>query len=1091
MPVAVRARTPKSPQSDPKFQKVISRLNQGSARLRQHPPAAKKATEAQAAALAPPKEKLVGAQAKQVDKMKDAKAGKPDPNSFLAMLRAEIEKVMPQNLEGADNFMQGGEKEQMQGAVTGKVNAQKDDATRDVKQSAKQPPDPNSVQGKPVTPLPGEPAPPTPQVNAGEGMPDAKPDAEISQQQNKVDADQKLKEAEVTPVQLKKANDPRFSAVLDAKTKVEKTADAAPGKYRATEKGVLALAVNAASGDSKRGVAALMGVKHRSGTNVRSRQSAAKERDEKRRKEVTDNIERIYNETKQTVEGKLATLETDVMSAFDSGANSAIEGMKANSRREIEAWKDERYGGVIGKGRWLADLFRPVPQEVKDILARNRQHFTKAMDGLIVRIAGIVDGRLADAKREIDKGQARIKTYVAGLPRDLQQVGKTAQQEVNARFDEMRQGVDDKKNDLANKLAQKYKEASDKADAELKKIEEENAGALRGLIDKLAEIIKILADFKDKLMSLIRKGIATIKLIIADPIGFLSNLISAIKQGIEQFKNNFLKHLQNAFIKWLFGAIEGAGIQLPASLSLPEILKFVLSVLGITYERMRQKAVKLLGPTAVAIIEKVVEYVKALIQGGPAALWEKVKEDLGNLKAMVIDAIIAWVTETIVKQAVMKIVSMFNPAGAIIQAIIAIYNVVMFVIERASQIMTFVEAVINSVHSIATGAIGSAATWIENALANGLVLVISFLARLIGLGGISQKIKEFIHKVQSVVDKAIDKAIGKIVAVVKKLFGKGGGDKAKEKGTVEERWKQGMVAVRKTVAKTPGKLTPIAKHKAELAAIKDRFGFTRLDLVRAGPRWIVNAEMNPKETVDDSEVLDIDTVPFPTDAGDGKKKYFDVSSSGNTRLYCSDDSGGAWHYVIDSENPVKGHWQAIKDRAELKKAEEDARAKLQTDVPGLIEIVKSSKSEYAPGLDVLGIGTRTGESDERLHVGEAKFGGGAGPWYVQFRPKAAEHRPLSATTTGLMGNIERERQRLKSKGELATVQKLDALLKSGKITITYYLRGTVKISNEQIAKVRTYVRRQLGDYLRQKYPKLSAKDISGIIAHVEVVTRNI
>ena len=37
---------------------------------------------------------------------------------------------------------------------------------------------------------------------------------------------------------------------------------------------------------------------------------------------------------------------------------------------------------------------------------------------------------------------------------------------------------------------------------------------------------------------------------------------------------------------------------------------------GITYERMRAKAVKLLGPTAVAIIEKVVEYVRALISGG-------------------------------------------------------------------------------------------------------------------------------------------------------------------------------------------------------------------------------------------------------------------------------------------------------------------------------------------------------------------------------------------------------------------------------------------------------------------------------------------
>src|SRR6185295_12794308 len=103
--------------------------------------------------------------------------------------------------------------------------------------------------------------------------------------------------------------------------------------------------------------------------------------------------------------------------------------------------------------------------------------------------------------------------------------------------------------------------------------------------------------------------------------------------------------------------------------------------------------------------------------GGPAALWEQVKGDLANLKGMVIDAIQSWLIETVVKQAVTKIISMCNPAGAIIQAAIAIYNIVMFVIEKAQQIMAFVEAVVNSVHAIATGAIGGAISWIEQALA--------------------------------------------------------------------------------------------------------------------------------------------------------------------------------------------------------------------------------------------------------------------------------------------------------------------------------------------------------------------------------------
>ena len=55
-------------------------------------------------------------------------------------------------------------------------------------------------------------------------------------------------------------------------------------------------------------------------------------------------------------------------------------------------------------------------------------------------------------------------------------------------------------------------------------------------------------------------------------------------------------------------------------------------------------------------------------------------------------------------------------------------------------------------------------------------LLIGFLARLIGLGELSKKVKEFITKVQDKVDKAIDKAIAKIVQMVKKLFGKSPGE---------------------------------------------------------------------------------------------------------------------------------------------------------------------------------------------------------------------------------------------------------------------------------------------------------------------------
>jgi hypothetical protein len=116
---------------------------------------------------------------------------------------------------------------------------------------------------------------------------------------------------------------------------------------------------------------------------------------------------------------------------------------------------------------------------------------------------------------------------------------------------------------------------------------------------------------------------------------------------------------------------------------------------------------------------------------------------------------------------------MFNPVGAIIQAILMIYDTVMFFIENINRILDFVEAVISSFYKIATGAIGEAANWIEKALANTIPIIIAFLARLLGISGITDKIVSTIKKLQARVDKAVDKVIEKIVGGIKKVAGAG------------------------------------------------------------------------------------------------------------------------------------------------------------------------------------------------------------------------------------------------------------------------------------------------------------------------------
>ena len=838
---AIKLKDPKA-QTDPRFQKVMHKLQIRATQTKEHPPASSKAAEAQAAALPPANEKLSGAQAHQVDTMQTAEGQKPEESSFLALLRAEIAKVMPKTLGDTETFMQGEQKQQLKSAMTGNVDQQKEEASSDLKATSSQTPDPDSVAGKEVAPLPSEgTSPASTAIGARDALPAPKTEEEISLEQSKKDADQQLSDAEITPDQLRKANDPRFSAVLTTKSNLERQADSAPQQYQAQEHQTLTQEAAKAIADEKQGLAAFQAERSTSAVAVRLQQLQAKQKDEQRRQEVADTIEQIYSQTKQTVESKLASLESDVSRTFDTGIEAAMTTMTNYVNERMDAYKDQRYGVTGGSVLWAKDKLFGLPDEVSAYYAEGRTVFIQGLDRLIITIANLVEARLKEAKDEIARGQERIRDYVQSLPRDLQAVGKAAEKEVATRFDELRQNVDAKKTDLAQKLAQRYKEASDKADAQLKVMQEENKGLVTKLVEAVGEVVKILRDFKERITSMLKKGRDTIMLIVGDPIGFLGNLLSAVKQGIQQFVDNIWTHLKAGFLSWLFGSLAQAGIPTPSDFSLGSILKLVLQILGLTYDRIRAKASKLIGERNVMLIEKAWEVLSALITGGPAALWEMIKEYLGNLKEMVVNAIQDWVVTNVIKAAITKLATMFNPVGAIIQAVIAIYNTVMFFIERINQILALVEAIINSVHKIATGDISSAANWIEQAMARTIPVIIGFLARLLGLSGLTEKIKEIIGKLQSMVDKAVDKLIEKIVKGIGKLFKKD----SKSSLDVKERWTRGMEAVNTLVEQIETESLAPSSIEKELAQIKTQYGFRELEIEPHGKERGIRALMNP------------------------------------------------------------------------------------------------------------------------------------------------------------------------------------------------------------------------------------------------------
>lgn len=347
-----------------------------------------------------------------------------------------------------------------------------------------------------------------------------------------------------------------------------------------------------------------------------------------------------------------------------------------------------------------------------------------------------------------------------------------------------------------------------------------------------------------RILTIFRRIQATFGLIVADPVRFLTNLLNAVKGGFQRFADNILSHLRTALFEWLFGALSGAGLRLPRQFNLMGIVDIMLQVLGLTYDRMRQRMVRLIGEPAVRAIETGFEFVRVLVTQGLAAAWQKILEFATGLVDTVIEGIRNWVVTSVVRAAVTRLATMFNPVGAIINAIITIYNTVMFFIERARQIATLVESIVDSIDNIARGNIGAAIAFVERTMARALTVIISFLARLIGLGGISDRIRAIIQRIQATVDRAIDRLINWVRERARNLLSRalGGDPRASPQQRLESGVTEAVAALNRLSGAAIGRavITPV------LAAIRTRHRMQSLEAVDRGGVWHVEGQVNPR-----------------------------------------------------------------------------------------------------------------------------------------------------------------------------------------------------------------------------------------------------
>lgn len=481
--------------------------------------------------------------------------------------------------------------------------------------------------------------------------------------------------------------------------------------------------------------------------------------------------ERVQTDQQQLDE-RYRQAETDAEAEVQRGEHDAeAERQRAERESEEQSWWEAALD-------FITDLFDALVSLINDIFDAVRAAVNALLDAVrdfalaLIDLAadflkslisafgdflkGLVQGLLGEIFPELARALTElIDSAVALANSAIDAVANTLKSAVNAIVEALRAGI----MALINAYQAAVNTALALARAAL-------SGDWSAFIMQLIEAACRVAGLDPaQVFALIGRAQETIQLIVDNPGGFLSNLVDAFTGGIQRFADHFLSHLQAGIIGWLTGALGGAGITMPEHFDLMGVISLVAQILGLTWENLRIRLVRLVGERGVQVIEFVASYIQTLIQGGWNALWERIQNDLGTLRDMVLEQIRSFLVERIIMAAITRLATMFNPVGALVNILIAAYQFYTFIRDQLQRIMQMVTTIVDAVSNIARGVLEPAQTSVENFLAGLLPLAIDLLARLIGLGNVGERVRSILTSIQETIWTAIDRLINSVVGL--------------------------------------------------------------------------------------------------------------------------------------------------------------------------------------------------------------------------------------------------------------------------------------------------------------------------------------
>lgn len=492
-------------------------------------------------------------------------------------------------------------------------------------------------------------------------------------------------------------------------------------------------------------------------------------------KESRANSKKIKTRVKED-EGKISKRYDSAESEAETELKKGEKDAEAERKKSEEASNKRSWWDRLKS--WVKEQFAKLTAAIGKIFDAVRALVKKALDAARNFAKGLIDAVASFIKDAIAVFGEMLKGLVNTLLSDLfPDLARKLNEKIDSAVTKAQKAVDK----VADDLKKGVDAVVDALQAGLDAILDVFQAAINLGLAVLAaaitgdwgEVARMLLEAALKVVGIepaafyafVGKVMDVIGLIVDAPGTFLMNCVNAVVQGFEGFADNFLQHLKGGIIAWLTGAL--GDLQIPEKFDFFGVLDLGRQVMGLTWEWLKKKAALVVGEENVERLDYVLDYVETVREDGWIGLFERIRDELTGLAGLVLGQIKEFLVTKLLMAAVSWIASLFSPVGAIVKLLFTVWNLFLFLKDQLMRIAAIVKSVVASISDIAHGVLGDAADKVEGALAKFLPVAIDLVMKLLGITGVSQRVRKVIQDIRERIDKAADKLIHKAMKLFK------------------------------------------------------------------------------------------------------------------------------------------------------------------------------------------------------------------------------------------------------------------------------------------------------------------------------------